>query len=114
MDSIYRYRIKINTVQIVITITVAGSDFLQYSPHPTGCPDFAATEVPTTFAEAPIGVALPPMSVHIERLHASVSSGTPVETESACTTGIIVAANGMLSIKALAIAEPQTMIAIIR
>ena len=44
---------------------VAGPEILQYLAQLIGCPDFAETEVPTTFALAPIGVALPPISVPI-------------------------------------------------
>ena len=36
---------------------------LQYLPHLMMCPSFAAVAIPTTFAEAPIGVALPQISV---------------------------------------------------
>ena len=50
-------------VLIPITITVAGTKNLQYLTQLIICPDFAETEVPTTFALAPIGVALPPISV---------------------------------------------------
>ena len=56
---------------------VAGTSSLQYLPQLTGCPALADDASPTTFAEAPIGVALPPISVPIASDHASVSSGTP-------------------------------------
>ena len=94
-------------------MTAAGALILQYLPQPTGCPDFAETEVPTTFALAPMGVPLPPISVPIESAHAMVSSETPVVAESDLMIGIIVAAKGMLSMKALAIADTQMMMAII-
>ena len=50
---------------------------MQYLPQPTGCPAFAATDVPTTFALAPIGVAEPPMSVPIDSAY-SLSVGTDI------------------------------------
>ena len=93
---------------------MAGTAFAQYVFHPTGYPAFPATEVPTTFALAPIGVALPPMSVPIDKDHVNVCKGTPAEIERLWITGIIVAANGMLSINALAIAESQIIIATIK
>ena len=68
--------------------------------------------MPTTFADAPIGVAEPPISVPIESDHASVSRGTTLESPE--ITGIIVAANGILSTNALAIAEIQITIATIK
>ena len=43
----------------------------------------AETEVPTTLAEAPMGVALPPMSVPMERDQASTDRSTPVVTATA-------------------------------
>ena len=64
-------------MQIEITMKVAGALYLQYFPHVMGCPDLAESDVPTTFAEAPTGVVLPPMSVPSARVHASVSRGTP-------------------------------------
>lgn len=70
----YRYLNHMNTVDITSTITVGNTSFEQYIFHVTGCPSFAATDVPTTFAEAPIGVALPPISVPIESDHASTES----------------------------------------
>ena len=50
----------------------AGASHLQYRPQLTGCPAFAHIDVPTTFADAPIGVAQPPTSVPMESVHASV------------------------------------------
>ena len=85
---------------MIITITVAGTADLQYAPQLTGCPALAATEVPTTFALAPIGVALPPMSVPIERAQVIVVRATPCDAARLWITGIIVAANGMLSTNA--------------
>ena len=61
-----------------------------------------------------MGVALPPMSVPTESAHASVGSAVPVVWESVWITGSMVAANGMLSMKALATADTQMMMAIIR
>ena len=69
--------------------------------------------MPTTLAEAPIGVALPPISVPIASVHERTESSAPVVAESVFITGIIVAANGILSINALAIADTQMIIAII-
>ena len=70
-----------------------------------------ATEIPTTFADAPIGVALPPISVPMESVHASVLKSMPCIADSVWMTGIIVAANGILSTNALAIADIQRIIA---
>lgn len=99
-------------VEIASTKIVAGAQALQYLPQPTGYPDLAATDVPTTFADAPIGVALPPTSVPIASAHASVVSGTDPAAESVLITGTIVAANGILSMNADAIADTQMIIAI--
>ena len=65
------------TVQITKTKIVAGANRLQYFPQLIGYPSFAATEVPTTFADAPMGVALPPISVPIDNPHASVDRSIP-------------------------------------
>ena len=53
------------------------------------------------------------MSVPIESAQAIVSSETPVDAASDLMTGIIVAAKGILSMKALATAEIQMIMAII-
>ena len=45
------------------TSTEAGAEYLQYRPQEMGWPSRAAMEVPATLAEAPMGVALLPMSV---------------------------------------------------
>ena len=71
-----------HSMEIKITISVAGTADLQYLPQPMMCPFLAATDVPTTFADAPIGVAFPPMSVHRESVQASVGSAMPVVAES--------------------------------
>ena len=92
-------------MEIVTTIIIAGAAVLQYLPHPIGYPFFAATDVPTTFADAPIGVALPPMSVPIDSVHARQSSNGWFVPARLLMIGSIVAANGMLSTNALAIAE---------
>lgn len=67
-------------------------------------------------AEAPIGVALPPMSVPRDSDHASTEryagSRVPLAAASPLMTGTIVAANGMLSTMELAIAESHTMMII--
>ena len=102
-----------NNVDITSTITVGSTNLEQYIFHVTGCPSFAATDVPTTFAEAPIGVALPPISVPIESDHASTESKWLLLPARLVMTGIIVAAKGILSINALAKAEIQMIIAII-
>ena len=92
------------------TIAVAGIADLQYLPQLTGCPAFETTDVPTTFADAPIGVALPPMSVPTESEYARVASSAPgVVAARLLITGTIVAANGMLSTNALATAEIHIM-----
>ena len=81
---------------------VAGAIAAQYLPQPIGCPALLATAVPTTLADAPIGVALPPISVPMESVNASTDKSIPCVAARLLITGIIVAANGMLSIKALA------------
>ena len=66
------------------------------------------------FADAPIGVALPPISVPIASAHARTVRLTPATSDArSVITGIMVAANGMLSIKALATADTIMIIAII-
>lgn len=84
---------------------------MQYFFQLIGYPSFEATAIPTTFAEAPIGVALPPISVPKESVHDITSSGTPDVAAKDFITGIIVAAKGILSINALATAEIQRIIA---
>ena len=96
-----------NSIDTATTMTVAGADTLQYLPQPMIWPFFAATAIPTTLAEAPIGVALPPISVPIDRAQASVAVSTPWVAARLLITGSIVAAKGMLSIKALAMADSQ-------
>ena len=96
-----------------MTITVAGARYLQYLPHPTICPFLEAIEMPTTFADAPIGVAEPPISVPMASVHARIDRSTPELAANALITGIMVAAKGMLSTNALAIADSHKMIAII-
>ena len=100
-------------VEIIKTRIVAGTAVLQYFAQPTGYPALPATEVPTTFALAPIGVALPPMSVPIESDQVITVSGRPVLAARDWITGIMVAAKGMLSIKADAIADIHIIIAIL-
>ena len=87
---------------------------MQYFPQPIIWPSFAATEIPTTFADAPMGVALPPISVPIESVQARTERSTPWVADKLLITGIIVAANGILSTKALAMADIHITIAIIR
>ena len=84
-----------------MTIIVAGADALQYFPQPILYPFLPATERPTTFAEAPIGVALPPTSVPIDNAHAIACKFPPDALARLLITGIIVAANGLLSTNAL-------------
>ena len=62
-------------------------------------------EIPTTFAEAPIGVALPPISVPMARDQAKTGRAIPETADRLLITGIIVAAKGILSTKALAIPD---------
>ena len=49
-----------------MTSTVAGTQYLQYLPQLMGWPLLADTDVATTLADAPMGVALPPRSVPSE------------------------------------------------
>ena len=69
----------------------------------------ADTEVPTTFALAPMGVALPPRSVPRDSAQASTPTSMPSTAAMERMTGIIVAAKGILSTKALVTAESQRM-----
>ena len=105
---------QIYTVLTSKTISVAGANFLQYSPQPIGCPAFAAAEVPTTFADAPIGVAEPPTSVPIARDQASVASNGSLPADRSLMIGTIVAAKGMLSTNALAMPDTQIIMATMR
>ena len=93
---------------------VAGNAVLQYSPQPIGYPSFAATEVPTTLADAPMGVALPPISVARDNVQANVERSAPVTEARVLIIGIMVAAKGILSTTALQIADTQRMIRTIR
>ena len=73
----------------------------------------AATEVPTTLAEAPMGVALPPRSVPMDSAHASRERSTPCDRDMDWITGTMVAEKGMLSTKALHTADSHRMMATI-
>ncbi len=92
----------------------AGASHMQYRFQLTGWPAFAHIDVPTTFADAPIGVAHPPTSVPMERVHARVCILTPVVAANDSMIGIIVAVKGMLSTKALAIPDTHITMPIIR
>ena len=92
----------------------AGASHMQYRPQLTGCPALAHIDVPTTFADAPIGVAHPPTSVPMDRVHAKVCMLTPVVAANDSMIGIIVAVNGMLSTKALAMPDTHITMPIIR
>ena len=65
-------------------------------------------------ALAPMGVALPPKSVPMESVQASVESGMPSDADRLSMIGTIVAAKGMLSTKPLQMAEIHRMIATVR
>ena len=71
-------------------------------------------EIPTTFAEAPIGVALPPISVPMARDQAKTGRAIPETADRLLITGIIVAAKGILSTKALAIPDIHIIMITIR
>ena len=73
----------------------------------------AATDVPTTLAEAPMGVALPPRSVPMDSAQASTCRSTPWVWAMAWITGTMVAEKGMLSTKALHTADSHRMMATI-
>ena len=102
-----------HTIDTAITMMVAGAQYRQYLPQVTGCPFLAATDVPTTLAEAPMGVALPPRSVPMDRAHARTCRSTPWVWAIAWITGTMVAAKGILSTKALATADTHRMMATI-
>ena len=101
-------------VQMPIARIDAGASHLQYLPQLTGCPAFAHIDVPTTFAEAPIGVAHPPTSVPMERVQAKVCILIPAVAARDSIIGIIVAVKGMLSTKALAMPDTHMTMPIIR
>jgi hypothetical protein len=82
---------------------VIGAITLQYFPHLIIYPSFDAVAIPTTLADAPIGVALPPISVPIARVQERTDKSTPVVAARLLIMGIMVAAKGILSTKALAI-----------
>ena len=56
-----------------------------------GWPSRAAMAVPATLAEAPMGVALPPISVPMERVQARVFRSTPMVADRELITGTMVA-----------------------
>lgn len=68
--------------------------------------------VPTILAEAPIGVAFPPISVPKASVQAKVSKLKPSEIDKLLITGTIVAAKGMLSTIAENKAESHKIIGI--
>ena len=72
-----------------------------------GYPSLSAIAVLTTLAEAPMGVALPPMSVPKASAQASGGKGIPALCDIPAITGTMVAAKGILSIIADANAENQ-------
>ena len=55
-----------HTIEIKMTMAVAGTADFRYFFQLIGWPSRAAMDVPTTLADAPMGVALPPMSVRSE------------------------------------------------
>ena len=63
---------------------------LQYLPQLMRNPCPEAMEIPTIFAEAPIGVALPPISVPIARDQARTGRAMPEAADRLLITGIIV------------------------
>ena len=99
--------------QVLLVICLAGTVLARSNVWGIGLL-VVATEIPTTLAEAPIGVALPPISVPIESVHASIGRFAPLDAASVLMIGTIVAANGILSTKALATAEIHRMMATIR
>lgn len=96
-----------------MVMIVTGSMVLQYLPQPIMWPLCAAMDTPTTFAEAPMGVALPPMSVPQASVQESTDKSIPVVAARDSITGIMVAAKGILSTNALAMADTQRITAII-
>ena len=72
-----------------------------------GAPSRAATATPVTLAEAPMGVAMPPMSVPLETVQVSVCRSIPRVSARESRTGTITAAMGTLSTKAEAMATNQ-------
>ena len=91
---------------------VAAAIERQYLPQPTTYPSFAATLIPTTFADAPTGVALPPISVPTANAQARTFKERDEDVAMLLITGIIVAAKGMLSINALAVPETHIISAV--
>jgi hypothetical protein len=90
-----------------ITRTIAGTAYVRYRPHPMGYPSRSDMAVPTTLAEAPMGVPLPPMSVPSASDHDMARGSNPRLCERLPTTGTIVAAKGMVSTNDDAMADQQ-------
>jgi hypothetical protein len=57
---------------------ITGKAYLQNLLQEIGKPSFSAIAIPTTLAEAPIGVPLPPMSVPRANVQARGGKGRPV------------------------------------
>src|SRR4030043_1989625 len=93
---------------------VPGRAYLRNLPQLTGCPSLSAIAVPTTLADAPIGVALPPISVPKANVHDNVGRLNEVVWARLLITGTIVAAKGILSTIAEAKADSHNMIGIIK
>lgn len=70
--------------------------------------------MPTTLADAPIGVALPPISVPSARVHARTDKSAPDVAARLLMIGIIVAENGILSMMALATADTHIIMITIK
>src|SRR4030043_906991 len=89
-------------------IIVAGIASFSHFFHPIDWPLFSIVVYATTFAEAPIGVKLPPISRPNEVAQTIIdNAGTPTNLIMPCSTYAIERASGTLSITPLARPEPQ-------
>ena len=68
-----------NTVHRETTITIRGKEAVQNFFQLIGWPLLPAKATPTTFADAPIGVAHPPISVPRANVQESVCRSIPCE-----------------------------------
>ena len=97
------------TVATVHVINITGRPALTHSAVVIGYGPRSLIATAITLALEPIGVALPPKPAPIARAHSKGSglSSPLLASVMLKITGIIAAVKGMLSIKALAMAETQ-------
>lgn len=95
-----------------MTSTVAGAAVRRYLPQLIGYPCLSAIAIPTTLAEAPIGVEFPPISVPSARVQAKTGKGIADSAERLAITGTMVAAKGILSTTPEATADTHRIMGI--